>query len=145
MLIGRVRSHWRRSETSLDSIERCSSCVRSSSAAAAGHAETIVVMMNSAIGASGHLLTLAAVSDCRSDTSGRYKGRVRSPLSSSFLRNLASGLDLIFVLGLCLIFWVFSCAPRVLLKVLIIRSSCHLCPSHVLHPIELQNNYLQIH
>ena len=40
---------------------------------------------------------------------------------------------------------VFSCAPKVLLMVLIIGSSCCLCPSHVLHPIGLQNNHLQIY
>ena len=61
------------------------------------------------------------------------------PSVSSFLRDLASGLVPIFVLGLYLISCVFSCAPKFLLMVLIIGSSRHLCPSHVLHPIELQN------
>ena len=61
---------------------------------------------------------------------------------SSFLRDLAYGLVPIFVLGLCLISWVFSCAPKVLLEVLIIGSSRRLCPSHVLHPIELQKQSL---
>ena len=60
---------------------------------------------------------------------------------SSFLCDLASGLVPIFVLGLCLIFWVFSCASRVLLMLLIIGSSRRIRPSHVLHPIELQNNH----
>ena len=60
---------------------------------------------------------------------------------SSFLRDLTSGLVPIFVLGLCLISWVLS----FLRMVLIVESSCHLRLSHVLHPIELQNNYLQIH
>ena len=46
--------------------------------------------------------------------SSPHKGRVRSPLSSSFLHDLASGLVPIFVLGLCLVFWVFYCASRVL-------------------------------
>ena len=64
---------------------------------------------------------------------------------SSFLRDLASGLVPIFVLGLCLISWVFSYASSVLLMVLIIGSSRCLRPSDVLHPIELQNNHLQIH
>ena len=61
------------------------------------------------------------------------------PSMSSFLHDLASGLVPIFMLGLCLISCVFSCAPKILLMVLIIGSSCRLCPSHVLHPIELQN------
>ena len=64
---------------------------------------------------------------------------------SSFLCDLAYGLVLIFMLGLYLIFWVFSCAPKVLLEVLIIESSRRLRPSYVLHPIELQNKHLQIH
>ena len=67
------------------------------------------------------------------------------PSVSSFLRDLASGLVPIFVLGLCLISWVFSYASRVLLMVLIIGSSRRLRPSYVLHPIGLQNNHLQIH
>ena len=54
LLIGRVRSCWRRSGTSLDSIGCCTLCVRSSSAAASGHAENIAVTKNNAIGASGH-------------------------------------------------------------------------------------------
>ena len=41
---------------------------------------------------------------------------------SSFFRDLASGLVPVFMLGLCLIFWVFSCASKVLLMVLIIMS-----------------------
>ena len=64
---------------------------------------------------------------------------------SSFLCDLASGLVPIFVLGLCSISWIFSYASKVLLKVLIIGSSRRLRPSHILHPIELQNNHLQIH
>jgi hypothetical protein len=75
--------------------------------------------------------------------SGPLKGHVWSPLPSSFLRDLASGLVPIFVLGLCLVSWVFYCASRVLLEVLIIGSSRRLHPSHSLHPIELQNNYSQ--
>ena len=50
---------------------------------------------------------------------------------SSFLRDLTSDLVPIFVLGLCLISWVFSCASKVLLMVLIIGSSRLLRPSHV--------------
>ena len=107
------------------------------SSAASGHTEGVAEMMNSAIVASGHvsssasgrLLMLAAVLDCPSDASGPYKGRVRSPLPCLFLHCLASGLVPIFVLGLCLISWVFSCASRVLLMVLIIGSSCCLRPS----------------
>ena len=64
---------------------------------------------------------------------------------SLFLRDFVSGLVPIFVLGLCLISWIFSYASEVLLTVFIIGSSCCLRPSHVLHPIELQNNHLQIH
>ena len=56
--------------------------------------------------------------------------------------DLAYGLVSIFVLGLCLISWVFSCASKVFLTVLIIGSSRHLRLSHVLHPIELQNKHL---
>ena len=72
---------------------------------------------------------------------------VQRPVTSVslFLCDLAYGLVPIFMLGLCLISWVFSCASKFLLMVLIIRSSRRLCPSHVLHPIELQNNHLQIH
>ena len=65
--------------------------------------------------------------------------------ASSFLHDLAYGLVPIFVLGLCLISWVFSCASNVLLEVLIIGSSRRLRPSYVLHPIELQHKHLQIH
>ena len=64
---------------------------------------------------------------------------------SSFLCDLAYGLVPIFMLGLCLISWVFSCAPKVFLKVLIIESSRCLRPSYVLHLIGLQNKHLQIH
>ena len=83
----------------------------------------------------------------RGDQSLCYQRLVQRPVTSvsSFLRDLAYGLVAIFVFGLCLISWVFSCAPRVLLMVLIIGSSRHLRPSHVSHPIELQNNHLQIH
>ena len=72
---------------------------------------------------------------------------VQRPVASVslFLRDLAYGLVPIFMLGFCLISWVFSCAPKVLLEVLIIGSSRRLRPSHVLHPIELQNKHLQIH
>ena len=64
---------------------------------------------------------------------------VQRPITSvsSFLRDLAYGLVPIFVLGLCLISWVFSCASKVFLKVLIIGSPRRLRPCHVLHPIEL--------
>ena len=51
---GHVRSHLRRSRTSLDMIRSCTLCVRSSSAATSGHTENIAVMKNSVIGASGH-------------------------------------------------------------------------------------------
>jgi hypothetical protein len=51
----------------------------------------------------------------------------------------------IFMLGLCLISWIFTCASKVFLEVLIIGSSRCLRPSHVLHPIGLQNKHLQIH
>jgi len=76
-----------------------------------------------------------------------YQRPVQRPVTSvsSFLHDLAYGLVPIFVLGLCLISWVFSCASKVLLMVLIIGSSRCLRPSHILHPINLQNNHLQIH
>ena len=67
------------------------------------------------------------------------------PFVSSFLHDLASGLVLIFVLGLCLTLYVFYASLYVFLEVLIIGSSRRLHPSHILHPIKLQNNYLQIH
>ena len=72
---------------------------------------------------------------------------VQRPVTSvsSFLRDLAYGLVPIFMLGFYLISWVFSCAPKVLLEVLIIGSSRRLRPSYVLHPIELQNKNLQMH
>ena len=68
-----------------------------------------------------------------------YQRLVQRPITSMslFLRDIAYGLVPIFMLGLCLISWVFSCAPRVLLMVLIIESSRCLRPSHILHPIEL--------
>jgi hypothetical protein len=74
-----------------------------------------------------------------SDTSGPHKGRVRSPLPSSFVRDLVSGLVRMFVLGLCLVSWVFYCASRVLLEVLIIRSSRHLRPSHVCNLLDYKS------
>ena len=76
-----------------------------------------------------------------------YQRPVQRPVTSvsSFLRDLTYDLVPIFMLRLCLKSWVFSCAPKVLLEVLIIGSSCRLCPSHILHPIELQNNHMQIH
>jgi hypothetical protein len=61
---------------------------------------------------------------------------------SLFLRDLASGLVPIFVLRLCLISCVFSCASKILLMELIIGSSHRLRPSHVLHPIVLQKQSL---
>ena len=57
----------------------------------------------------------------------------------------ASGLVPNFVLGLCLTLYVFYASSHVILEVLIIGSSRRLRPSHVLHPIGLQNNHLQIH
>ena len=49
---------------------------------------------------------------------------VQRPVTSVclFLRDLASGLVPILMLGLCLISWVFSCASKILLMVLIITS-----------------------
>ena len=124
---GRVRSQFRRSRTSLYSIGRC--CP-----------------------ASGRFafqrpVTAAAKPLDRSVRLLCYQRPVERPVTSvgSFLCDLASGLVHIFVLGLCLISWVFSYASKVLLMVLIIGSSHHLRPCHVLHPNELQNNHLQIH
>ena len=67
---------------------------------------------------------------------------VQCPVTSVslFLRDLASGLVPIFMLGLCLISWVFSCAPRVLLMVLIIGSSRRLRPSHVCNLLDYKTN-----
>ena len=126
---GRVRSQFRAPGTSLYSIGRCvsasgrlppvsSPCVRSPVCRATGPAS----------GRTSSVRSLRPVAS-----------------ASSFLHDLAYGLVPIFMLGLGLIFWVFSCASKVLLEVLIIRSSRHLRPSHVLHPIRLQNKHLQIH
>ena len=126
---GRVRSQLRAPGTSLYSIGRCvpasgrfppasDPCVRSPVYRATGPAS----------GRASSIRSLRPVAS-----------------ASLFLRDLAYGLVPIFMLGLCLISWVFSCAPKVLLKVLIIRSSRRLRPSHVLHPIGLQNKHLQIH
>jgi hypothetical protein len=53
------------------------------------------------------LLLTPAVARHLIGASGPQKGHVRSPLPSSFLRDRASGLVPIFVLGLCLVSWVF--------------------------------------
>jgi len=93
------------------------------------------------------LRPVACLPSHRSSVRSRFQRPVQRPVASasSFLRDLAHGLVPIFMLGLCLTSWVFSCASKVLLEVLIIRSSCRLRPSHVLHPIGLQNKHLQIH
>jgi len=90
---------------------------------------------------------VACLPSHRSSVRSRFQRPVQRPVASasSFLCDLAHGLVPIFMLGLCLTSWVFSCASKVLLEVLIIRSSCRLRPSHVLHPIGLQNKHLQIH
>jgi hypothetical protein len=74
-----------------------------------------------------------------SDMFGPHNGCVWSPLPSLFLHDLASGLVPISVLGLCLVSWIFYCASRVLLEVLIIRSSHRLCPSHVCNLLDYKN------
>ena len=117
--------------------------------ATSGHAENIAVTMNSVTDASGHCFAQRLVS-VRSQlptpaVAWHLIGRVRSPQPGSFLHDLAFGLVLIFVLELCLTLYVFYAFLHVFLEVLIIGSSRRLRPSHVLHPIELQNNYLQIH
>ena len=77
---------------------------------------------------------------CLSSHWSSVRSRFQRPVASasSFLRDLAYDLVPIFMLGLCLTSWVFSCASKVLLEVLIIRSSCRLRLSHVLHLIKLQ-------
>ena len=122
-----VRSQVRRSRTSLYSIGRC--CPASGRFAAS--VRSLLLLPS--------LWSECLVSFCQHPVQ-RLVATV-----SSFLRDLACGLVPIFMLGFCLISWVFSYAPKVLLEVLIIISSCRLCPSHILHPIELQKNYLQIH
>jgi hypothetical protein len=52
----------------------------------------------------------AALVNSNACASSPCEGRVRSPLPSLFLCDLVSGLVPIFVLGLCLISWIFSCA-----------------------------------
>ena len=88
---------------------------------------------------------VACLPSHRSSVRSHFWRPVQRPVASasSFLRDLAYGLVPIFMLGLCLISWVFSCVSKVLLEVLIIRSSRRLRPSHVLHPIGLQNKHLQ--
>jgi hypothetical protein len=51
--------------------------------------------------------------------------------SLRFFMTLASSLVPSYVLGLCLVSWVFYCASKVLLEVLIIGSPRRLHPSHV--------------
>ena len=123
-------------------------------AVTSGHAKNVVVMMNNVTYAFGHCFdqrpVITSVTTVARAMIGRIRslrGSVQSSLSSPFFflffTILASGLVPIFVLGLCLISWVFSCASRLLLIVLIVGSSCRLRPSHVLH--QLQNNHLQIY
>ena len=91
------------------------------------------------------LLSLLIGASCAASCAASYASErpVQRPVTSvsSFLRDLVSGLVPIFRLVLCLISWVFSYASRVLLMVLIVGSSCRLCPSHVLHPIELTKQF----
>ena len=110
---------------------------------------TLPLTMNSEVHASGlclgqHQVAAANACYCRATDRTRPVLIGPRPVTSVelVLRDLVSSLVPIFVLGLCLISWVFSCASRVLLMVLIVGSSCHLRPSHVLHPIELQKQFL---
>jgi len=95
--------------------------------------------MNSAIGASGHFTVQRPVAAAEPLDRGVRSLCYQRPVTSVslFLRDLASDLVPIFMFGLCLISWVFSCASKVLLMMLIIESLRCLHPSHVLHPIEL--------
>ena len=109
---GRVRSQLRRSGTSLYSTGLyCPTSVRF------------------AFLASGRCYCRASDRSVRSLCYQRPVYRLVTSVSS-FLRDLVFGLVPIFVLGLCLISWVFSCASRVLLKVLITSpsSKSHLAP-----------------
>ena len=79
------------------------------------------------IGASGHF-PLASGHFCE----------LVSSRSCVWLGSYLRAWTLLDILGL-------PCAHKVFLEVLIIGSSRRLCPSHILHPIELENNHLQIH
>ena len=92
--------------------------------------------MNNVIVVSGHfnsqrLVTAAVEALDRGIRSLCYQRPIQRPVTSmsSFLHDLAYDLVPIFVLELCLISWVFSCAPKVLLVVLIITS--HLSKSRL--------------
>ena len=122
---GRVRSQFRALGTSLYSIGRC-------------------VSTSGRLPPASGPCVRSPICRATGPVSGRASS-VRSPLRARFFAILRTAWFLSSCLDCCLISWIFSYAPKVLLKVLIIRSSRCLCPSHVLHPIELQNNYLQIH
>jgi hypothetical protein len=57
-----------------------------------------------------------------------------------FLMIMTSGLVPIFMLGLCLILYVFHYASKVLLEVLIIGSSRRLHPSHVYNLLDYKTS-----
>jgi hypothetical protein len=101
--IGHVRSRWRRFGTSLDSIGRCTSCVRSSSAVASGHAKSIAVTKNSVIYASGHCfaqrpVTAADACCCRATDRTRLVLIGPRPVTSAELVSSRSCISLGFYL-----------------------------------------------
>ena len=108
-----------------------------------GYAENIAVMMNSVTCESDHRVCHCGCTDndrTRPVPSWQRPVVSAEPLLHSFLRDLTSGLVPIFVLGLCLVSWVFYCASRVLLEVLIIRSSHCLHPSHMCNLLDYNIN-----
>ena len=141
-----MSGHLCRSRTSLDSIGRCTLCVRSSSAATSGHAENIVMMKNSVIGASSHCFAqrpvIAADACCCRATDRTCPVPIRAASGhlcrARFFTILRPAWFLSSCLRVCLILYVFYVSSNVFLEVLIIGSSRRLHPSHILHPIELQ-------
>ena len=112
-------------------------------AVTSGHTENIAMTMNNVISVSGQCFAQRPVIALVTVIARATIGHVRylrcsirlslpSPFFIHFFAILVTGLLPIFVLGLCLISWVFSSASKVLLMVLIIESSRCLCPSHVL-------------
>jgi hypothetical protein len=84
--------------------------------------------------------TNASVAQSTIGRVGCLCGSVWSSLPLPFPRDLASGLVPIFVVELCLISWVFYYASSILLEVLMIGSSRHLCLCHVCILLDYKSN-----
>jgi hypothetical protein len=147
--LGRVRSHsigrvWscrRRSGTFLDMIRRYFLVRLVVLPSRLVTLRALPLTMNSEVRASSHCLAqrLVATADaCCCRATGRTRPVLRGP-------HLVTSTELVSSRSCVRLGSHLYTASRVLLIVLIMGSSYRLRPSHVLHPIELQNNYLQIH